>query len=176
VYSQSCHKGCEAGYSGSIMDFYFPTELGEQLAFGAAAFTAVVGFIIMFAPGYAMRLFGLAPRGERRDGYAEQRSMGGFYLGCGLSAIMLAQNWNYMALGAAFAMAAFARVHLAAVRPGRHVDQLCTSGCAGHSGGAAARLRFRFLFGLKHMRIRAARRGSRRLSAFLRQKSMLKQD
>jgi hypothetical protein len=92
------------------MDFYFPTELGEQLAFGAAAFTAVVGFLIMFAPGYAMRVFGLAPRGERRDGYAEQRSMGGFYLGMGLSAIMLAQNWTYLALGAAFAMAAFARI------------------------------------------------------------------
>lgn len=92
------------------MDFYFPTELGEQLAFGAAAFTALVGFIIMFAPGYAMRLFGLQAREGRRDGYAEQRSMGGFYLGLGLSAIMLAQDWIYMALGAAFAMAAFARI------------------------------------------------------------------
>ncbi|KQV73211.1 hypothetical protein [Rhizobium sp. Root1220] len=91
------------------MDFYFPTELGERLAFGAAAFTALVGLIIMFAPGYAMRLFGLAPREGRRDGYAEQRSMGGFYLGFGLSALMLAQDWIYMALGAAFAMAAFAR-------------------------------------------------------------------
>ena len=92
------------------MDFYFPTELGEQLAFAAAAFTALAGFVIMFAPGYAMRLFGLTPREGRRDGYAEQRSTGGFYLGFGLSAIMLAQNWIYMALGASFAMAAFARL------------------------------------------------------------------
>jgi hypothetical protein len=92
------------------MDFYFPTELGERLAFGAAAFTALAGLIIMFAPGYAMRLFGLQPREGRRDGYAEQRSMGGFYLGFGLSAVMLAQDWIYMALGAAFAMAAFARL------------------------------------------------------------------
>ncbi|MDM9621446.1 DUF4345 domain-containing protein [Rhizobium sp. S96] len=92
------------------MDFYFPTELGEQLAFGAAAFTSLAGLIIMFAPGYAMRLFGLQPREGRRDGYAEQRSVGGFYLGFGLSAIMLAQDWTYMALGAAFAMSAFARI------------------------------------------------------------------
>jgi hypothetical protein len=92
------------------MDFYFPTELGERLAFGAAAFTALAGLVIMFAPGYAMRLFGLQPREGRRDGYAEQRSMGGFYLGFGLSAVMLAQDWIYMALGAAFAMAAFARL------------------------------------------------------------------
>jgi hypothetical protein len=92
------------------MEFYFPTEMGEQLAFGAAAFTAVAGFIMMFAPGLAMRFFGLAPRGERREGFSEVRSMGGFYLGLGLAAIMLAQDWTYLALGAAFAMAAFARI------------------------------------------------------------------
>jgi hypothetical protein len=92
------------------MEFYFPETFGEQLAFCAAAFTALAGFVIMFAPGYAMRLFGLQPRGERRDGFAEQRSIGGFYFGFGLSAIMLAQDFIYMALGAAFAMAAFARI------------------------------------------------------------------
>lgn len=92
------------------MEFYFPTELGEQLAFTAAAFTALAGFIIMFAPGYALRLFGLQPREGRPEGYAEGRSMGGFYLGLGLSAIMLAQDWIYMALGASFAMAVFARI------------------------------------------------------------------
>jgi hypothetical protein len=92
------------------MEFYFPETFGEQLAFCAAAFTALAGFVIMFAPGYAMKLFGLDLRGERRDGYAEQRSVGGFYLGFGLAAIMLAQDFIYMALGAAFAMAFFARV------------------------------------------------------------------
>jgi hypothetical protein len=92
------------------MEFYFPTELGEQLAFGSAAFTALAGLVMMFAPGYAFRLFGLQPREGRREGFAEGRSMGGFYLGFGLSAIMLAQDWIYMALGASFAMAAFARI------------------------------------------------------------------
>ncbi|MFA1675101.1 DUF4345 domain-containing protein [Rhizobium mongolense] len=92
------------------MEFYFPETFGEQLAFCSAAFTALAGLVIMFAPGYAMQLFGLQPRGERRDGFAEQRSVGGFYLGFGLAAIMLAQDFIYMALGAAFAMAAFARI------------------------------------------------------------------
>ncbi|MBY4608935.1 DUF4345 domain-containing protein [Rhizobium sp. 9T] len=92
------------------MEFEFPTEFGEQLAFGAAAFTAFAGFVIMFAPGLAMRVFGLAPRGERPEGFSEVRSMGGFYLGLGLGAIVLAQPLIYTAFGAAFAMAAFARI------------------------------------------------------------------
>lgn len=92
------------------MEFYFPETFGEQLAFCSAAFTALAGLVILFAPGYAMQLFGFQPRGERRDGFAEQRSLGGFYLGFGLAAIMLAQDFIYMALGAAFAMAAFARI------------------------------------------------------------------
>ncbi|RUM24942.1 DUF4345 domain-containing protein [Rhizobium vallis] len=92
------------------MEFYFPTELGERLAFCSAAFTALAGFVMMFAPGYALRLLGLEAREGRPEGFGEARSMGGFYLGFGLSAIMLAQDWIYMALGASFVMAAFARV------------------------------------------------------------------
>ncbi|ANL73955.1 hypothetical protein AMC83_CH04035 [Rhizobium phaseoli] len=93
------------------MEFEFPTEFGEQLAFGAAAFTAFAGFVIMFAPGLAMRVFGLAPRGERPEGFSELRSMGGFYLGLGLAAVVLSpQPLIYTAFGAAFAMAAFARI------------------------------------------------------------------
>ncbi|OWK24835.1 hypothetical protein AJ87_17245 [Rhizobium yanglingense] len=41
------------------MEFYFPETFGEQLAFCSAAFTALAGLVIMFAPGYAMQLFGL---------------------------------------------------------------------------------------------------------------------
>ncbi|AGS23678.1 hypothetical protein [Rhizobium etli] len=92
------------------MEFYFPTELGEQLAFCSAAFTALAGFIMMFAPGHAFRLLGLQVQEGRPEGFAEGRSMGGFYLGFGLSAILLAQNWIYMALGASFSIATFARL------------------------------------------------------------------
>jgi len=93
------------------MEFYFPTELGEQLAYCAAAFTALAGFFMMFAPGYTYRLFGLQPREGRSGVAAEARStMGGFYLGFGLSAIFLAQPMVYLALGASFAVAAFGRI------------------------------------------------------------------
>ncbi|MEZ2129912.1 MULTISPECIES: DUF4345 domain-containing protein [unclassified Sinorhizobium] len=93
------------------MEFYFPTELGEQLAFGAAAFTALFGLFMMFAPGYGFRLFGLQARDGRAGAFAEGRStMGGFYLGFGLSAIFLAQPMLYLALGASYALAAFARI------------------------------------------------------------------
>ncbi|WP_337269345.1 AGROH133_08824 family phage infection protein [Oryzifoliimicrobium ureilyticus] len=92
------------------MELYFPTEFGERLAFLAAAVTALLGLFMMFAPGYAQKIQGLMPREGRRDGFAETRSTGGFYLGFGLAAICLAQDWIYMALGASFAMAVFARL------------------------------------------------------------------
>ena len=93
------------------MDFYFPTERGEQLAYCAAAFTALLGLFMMFAPGYTYRFLGLQTREGRLNAAAEARStMGGFYLGFGLSAILLAQPMVYLALGASFALAAFGRI------------------------------------------------------------------
>ena len=92
------------------MELYFPTELGEQLAFCAAAFTALVGLLMMFAPGFAYKFYGLQVREGRQGAYAESRSVGGFYLGFGLAAILLAQPTIYTALGASFALAAFGRI------------------------------------------------------------------
>lgn len=92
------------------MEFYFPTELGEQLAFCAAAFTAAFGVLVMFAPGLSLSAFGLQTRNGRREGFSEARSIGGFYAGSGLAAILLAQDFIYLSLGAAFILAAFARI------------------------------------------------------------------
>lgn len=92
------------------MEFYFPTDLGEQLAYCSAAFTMLLGLIYMFAPGYSYRFLGLQPREGRLGAYAEGRSMGGFYLGSGVVAILLAQPTLYLSLGASFALAAFGRV------------------------------------------------------------------
>lgn len=93
------------------MELYFPTELGEQLAFGAAAFTALFGLFALFAPGLAFRLLGLQPRIDRTEALGEGRStIGGFYLGFGLAAILVAQPMVYLAFGASFAMAVFGRV------------------------------------------------------------------
>lgn len=92
------------------MEFYFPTDSGEQLAYCSAAVTALIGFIMMFAPGYSYRFLGLQVRDGRTDGYGEARSTGGFYLGIGLVAILLAQPMIYLALGGAFAVSTFARL------------------------------------------------------------------
>jgi hypothetical protein len=93
------------------MDFYFPTERGEQLAYFAAAFTALIGLFMMFAPRLTYRFLGLQTREGRFGAHAEARStMGGFYLGFGLAAILVAQPMVYLALGAAFALAAFGRI------------------------------------------------------------------
>jgi hypothetical protein len=90
------------------MEFYFPTEFGEQLAFLAAAISAIIGLLIMFAPGLTLRFFGLQASTDRRDGYALVRSsLAGFYLGLGASALLLAQPMVYLAFGASFALAVF---------------------------------------------------------------------
>ena len=85
--------------------------MGEFLAFCAAAVTSLIGLVLLFAPGIAFRALGLDLREGRRGGYAEARStMGGFHLGLGLAALLLAQPMVYLALGAAFALAAFGRI------------------------------------------------------------------
>ncbi|MDW5317916.1 DUF4345 domain-containing protein [Rhizobium sp. PL01] len=93
------------------MEFYIPTETGEFLAFCAAVVTSLLGLVFLFAPGIAFRALGIDIREGRRGGYAEARStMGGFHLGLGIAALLLAQPMVYLALGAAFALAAFGRI------------------------------------------------------------------
>lgn len=93
------------------MEFYIPTETGEFLAFCAAVVTSLLGLVFLFAPGIAFRALGIDLREGRRGGYAEARStMGGFHLGLGIAALLLAQPMVYLALGGAFALAAFGRI------------------------------------------------------------------
>jgi hypothetical protein len=93
------------------MEFYIPTETGEFLAFCAAVVTSLLGLVFLFAPGIAFQALGIDLREGRRGGYAEARStMGGFHLGLGIAALLLAQPMVYLALGAAFALAAFGRI------------------------------------------------------------------
>lgn len=92
------------------MEFYFPTEFGEQLAFGAAALAAVIGALVMFAPGLTLKFFALEPRDARPDGYGATRSAGGLILGFSATALLLAQPMVYLAFGAAIALAAFGRI------------------------------------------------------------------
>ncbi|NLR99122.1 DUF4345 domain-containing protein [Rhizobium sp. P38BS-XIX] len=92
------------------MELYFPTEFGEQLAYCSAVVTALIGLFMMFAPGYTYRFLKLQVREGRSEAYAEARSAGGFMVGFGLVAILLAQPMIYLALGAAFGVAAFGRI------------------------------------------------------------------
>ncbi len=92
------------------MEFYFPTEFGEQLAFGAAAVAALIGALAMFAPGLTLKFFGLEPRNLRPEGFGAVRSAGGLVVGFSGTALMLAQPTLYLAFGAAMALAAFGRV------------------------------------------------------------------
>ena len=92
------------------MEFYFPTEFGEQLAFGAAAVAALIGALAMFAPGLTLKFFGLEPRNLRPEGFGAVRSAGGLVVGFSGTALMLAQPTLYLAFGAAMALAAFGRI------------------------------------------------------------------
>ncbi|MBP2237602.1 hypothetical protein J2Z31_004125 [Sinorhizobium kostiense] len=92
------------------MELYIPTETGEFLAFFAAAAAALLGLVMLFAPRLTFRAAGIGLAEGRRGGLAEARStMGGMHVGLGLGAILLAQPMVYLAVGAAFALAAFGR-------------------------------------------------------------------
>lgn len=93
------------------MEFYFPTETGEQLAFGAAAFAALLGLVAMFLPGSVLRLLRLVSAREGYEGFIVARSgLAGLYLGGGLPALLLAQPMVYMAFGITMIIATFGAV------------------------------------------------------------------
>ena len=95
------------------MEFAFPWPVteGEWFAFVSAAVTALFGAILLFAPGLSFRLFRLQTRPDHPEAYAAARAnMAGFYLGLGLSSLLLAQPLLYMALGFSWLFTAFGRV------------------------------------------------------------------
>lgn len=92
------------------MEFYFPEQLGEQLAFIGAAATALIGLLVMLFPATVLRLSAFHIGGIRPEGYATVRSIGAHHLGLGLLPIVLAQQWYYMALGIALGFAAVGRL------------------------------------------------------------------
>ncbi|MGK9053292.1 AGROH133_08824 family phage infection protein [Xaviernesmea oryzae] len=92
------------------MELYFPTELGEQLAFICAAATALLGLFALVFPASILRLTAFQIGQVRPEGYAAVRSAGAHHLGLGLAAIMLAQDWIYMVLGIALGFAALGRL------------------------------------------------------------------
>lgn len=89
----------------------WPTSQGEWLAWGCAAFTALIGFLFMFAPRLSLRALRLQTAEAHPEAVAEARAtMSGFYLGVGLCCILLAQPLLYIALGFSWLFTAFGRL------------------------------------------------------------------
>lgn len=92
-------------------EFPWPTTNGEWAAFGAAAFTVLLGLVRLFAPDIVLRLQRLQPVPEHPEALAAVRaSMAGFYLGLGVTAIAFQQPFLFMALGFSWAFTAFGRL------------------------------------------------------------------
>jgi hypothetical protein len=95
------------------MDFAFPWPYsqGEWLAWSGAALTVLIGLAFLFARGLMLKAVRLEPRDGCPQAVAEGRAtIGGFYIGFGLTAILFAQPLVYMALGFAWAVSAFGRL------------------------------------------------------------------
>ncbi|MBS3647697.1 DUF4345 family protein [Pseudaminobacter sp. 19-2017] len=91
--------------------FPWPTTNGEWLAWGSAAATVIFGLLMFFAPRIMLRVLRLQPTEAHPEAISEVRStMGGFYLGTGLCALLLAQPFLYMALGLCWLFTAFGRM------------------------------------------------------------------
>jgi hypothetical protein len=93
------------------LSFPWPMSQGEWLGWISALVTVLAGLVFLFAPGTMLSALRLQAAPDRPEALAEVRGrMAGFYLGLGLSAILLAQPLVYMALGFSWAFTAFGRL------------------------------------------------------------------
>jgi Domain of unknown function (DUF4345) len=95
------------------MEFAFPwpTTNGEWLAWSSAVITVLFGLLMFFAPRITLRILRLQTTETHPEALSEARAtMGGFYLGAGLCALLLAQPLVYMTLGACWLFTAFGRM------------------------------------------------------------------
>lgn len=87
----------------------WPMVLGDQLSFVCAGFTAFLGLMFLFLPNVSLRITGL--QAVRSEGLGAARGpMAGFLLGTGLTAILFAQPFLYLALGVCWLFTAFGRL------------------------------------------------------------------
>jgi len=94
-----------------MIEFYPPATPGEWLALLSALVTLLAGLAAFFLPRTTMRLLYLRTEEDRPDAIAESRAgLAGFRIGIGLTAILFAQPFLYLALGAAWAATALGRL------------------------------------------------------------------
>jgi uncharacterized membrane protein HdeD (DUF308 family) len=92
-------------------EFPWPFTQGEWLAWSSAAVTILFGLIMLFLPRTALRILRLQTGPEHPEAVAGVRgTMAGFYLGLGMSCILLAQPLLYMALGFSWLFTVFGRI------------------------------------------------------------------
>jgi hypothetical protein len=95
----------------AMIEFYAPQSPGEWLAFTSAAVTVLFGVFCLLFPRTTLSILRLQTRSESPEALSESRAtMAGFYLGLGISAILLAQPLVYLALGAGWAFTAIGRL------------------------------------------------------------------
>jgi len=95
------------------MEFQFPWPMtqGEWLAWSSAAVTILFGLIMLFLPRIGLKILRLQPVPSHPEAVSEARAtMAGFYLGVGISCIVMAQVWLYLALGLSWLFTAFGRI------------------------------------------------------------------
>ncbi|SDP40577.1 protein of unknown function [Phyllobacterium sp. YR620] len=93
------------------MELYWPASQGEWMAWLSAAITVVFGLVLFFAPRVAMRIMRLQTKPERPEALSEIRAtFAGFYLGLGLSALVFAQPFLWIALGVSWGFTVFGRL------------------------------------------------------------------
>lgn len=93
------------------MTFYLPMSTGEWLAWLSGVVTVLFGLAFLFAPRPALHLLGLNTHDAGRQDLAPARAtLAGFHLGVGLIALLFAQPFLWMALGAGWGFAAFGRL------------------------------------------------------------------
>ena len=94
-----------------MVDFVFPDQWPERMAWITALATVIIGLGLMLVPKPFMRWLGLAAGGETQNGVSEVRGpFGGVWVGLGVSCLLLAQPFTYFALGMAFLFAVIGRI------------------------------------------------------------------
>ncbi|MEK1852044.1 MAG: DUF4345 family protein [Phyllobacterium sp.] len=93
------------------MELYWPASTGEWMAWSSGVITVIFGLILFFAPRVALRILRLQTKPERPEALSEIRAtFAGFYLGLGLSALIFAQPFLWIALGVSWGFTVFGRL------------------------------------------------------------------
>lgn len=128
-----------------MIEFYWPSSVGEWLAWTSAAITIFFGLLLLFAPRVSYRIMRITTEPEHPEAVSEGRAtMAGFYLGVGICAMLFAQPLLYMALGAGWAFTAFGRLVSIFADRGNNTFNWISISCE----AALAAMPLAFVFGL----------------------------